>query len=132
MSLSSSPTAPSRTLRLKDKAIRRDVAVLARFVQLYCRDLHADREREPVAAAGVLAPFVEGLDLRLCAACRGLFLHGAARRVICPYDPKPRCKKCATPCYRAGHREAMRQVMRHSGRRMIQRGRLDLLYKYYF
>ena len=132
MSLSSVSPTPSRTLRLKDKAIRRDIAVLARFVRFYCRDLHSDRDLAAVTAMGMLAPYVGGLSLKLCAGCRGMFLHGAAKRALCPYDPKPRCKKCAAPCYRAGHREAMRAVMRHSGRRMILRGRLDLLYKYLF
>jgi len=132
MSLSSVSPTPSRTLRLKDKAIRRDIAVLARFVRFYCRDLHTVLENSPVTASGKLAPYVNGLHLKLCPGCRGMFLHGAAKRVLCPYDPKPSCKKCAAPCYRTGHREAMRAVMRHSGRRMILRGRLDLLYKYLF
>jgi hypothetical protein len=122
----------SRTEDSRNRAISKDILILGQFVRLYCQTRHAGCETLPVTVKGTLAPWINGLDLKLCSECRGLFLHGAAKRVLCPYAPKPRCKKCPTPCYRPGHREAMRAVMRDSGRRMILHGRLDLIHKYLF
>ena len=126
-------SAPSESRRPQEKKLRKDILILAQFVQCRCRARHCGREAVPVAAKGTtLSPWISDLNLNLCSECRSLFLHGAAKRVLCPYDPKPRCKKCPTPCYRPGYRETVRAVMRDSGLRMILRGRVDLLYKYFF
>ena len=42
------------------------------------------------------------------------------------------CKHCHVHCYRPGHREKVREIMRFSGRHLILRGRLDLLWHYFF
>lgn len=122
----------SQARHLQETQTRKDILILAQLVQIYCRSHHGDREAHAVTAGGTLVPWMDRQDLHLCSKCGSLFLHGAAKRVFCPYDPKPRCKKCPTPCYRPGYREAMRTVMRYSGSRMILRGRIDLLYKYLF
>jgi Nitrous oxide-stimulated promoter len=124
------PQPPSA--RLQEKAIQRDILVLARFVELYCRAHHGAKEIRSVTAHGTLAPWINGLGTSLCPECTCLFLHGAAKRVLCSYNPKPRCKICPTPCYRQGYRAAIKAVMHYGGRRMIFRGRLDLLYEYLF
>ncbi len=118
------------------KRVRKDIYVLARFVEIYCRDRHPDRPRGKVSSRGplgeALGDALGEAPVELCDECRKLLLHGAGKRLICPYDPKPRCKKCPTHCYGREYRQRIREVMRHSGMRLILRGRLHLLFKYFF
>jgi len=117
--------------RAGDRAVKKDLKVLLRFTEIYCRD-HDHENREPFRMRLLDPKDVLGRDVLLCRECSRVLSHGAAMRIKCPYDPKPRCKHCPTPCYRPGHREAMRQVMKHSGMAAIKRGRLDLLWHYFF
>ena len=126
------PISPAPFAGSPDPKAARDIRALALFTGIYCRSKHAGRPRERTAGRGVLAPYLAPLQADLCPDCAHTLLHGAAKRVLCPYDPKPRCKHCPTPCYAPGHREAVRAIMRFSGLRLIARGRLDLLVKYLF
>jgi hypothetical protein len=114
------------------KIILKDVRILARFAKIYCDGLHRDRQRRPVEAGGPVGALVNGMGLHLCNDCRATFLHGAAKRMMCPYHPKPRCKTCPTPCYPSMYRDRMKAMMKYSGARVLLHGRLDLLYKYLF
>lgn len=116
-----------------DGKIGKDLRVLADFVEIYCRENHREVPRGPLAASDAsLRAALESRDPALCAECRKLLLHGIAKRIQCPYDPKPACKKCLTPCHVAGYREKIRRVMRFSGLYVIKRGRLDMVFHYFF
>ncbi len=112
--------------------IRKDTKVLARFIQIFCDNKHLDNGRFLVQAKGRTGESLNDVSVRLCDDCVRLLLHGAGKRITCPYDPKPRCKRCPTYCYRDGYRERIREVMRFSGAYLIKRGRLDLAFKYFF
>jgi hypothetical protein len=114
-----------------DEKIRKDVGVLAEFINIYCSDKHHDVEKGRAAAGGEAGRYAETVDFEYCRECRGLLLHALSRRLICPYDPKPSCKKCPTHCYGPGYRDRIREVMRYSGMRLIGRGRFDLIKKYF-
>ncbi len=115
----------------RTRAVKKDLKVLLRFTEIYCGD-HAHEERTPFRMRLLDPEDFLGREVRLCRECSRLLAHGVAKRIKCPYEPKPRCKHCETPCYRPGHREAMREVMKHSGMAAIKRGRLDLLWHYFF
>ena len=117
--------------RAADPAVRKDLKVLLRFTEIFCRDRRHE-ERAPFRMRSLDPREVLGREVSLCPSCTKLLAHGASKRIVCPLDPKPKCKHCPTPCYRPGHREAMREVMRHSGMAAIRRGRLDLLWHYFF
>ena len=68
----------------------------------------------------------------LCTDCRELLVYAIARRRACPLDPKPACKDCPIHCYKPERRAEIRKIMRFSGRHLILRGRLDLLWHYFF
>lgn len=112
------------------KAIK-DIRVAAEFIHTYCRQNHREAERLPFGSsetsefAGLRKKYV------LCGECAELLDYGIKRRIHCPYDPKPMCKKCPTHCYRKDYRAKMKEVMKFSGIHLIKRGRLDLLYHYY-
>ena len=96
------------------KSIDRELRVLQRFVEVYCRNHHG------------------GDDNRLpCADCCDLIAYARKRLERCPYDPKPKCKACETHCYEPAHRTQVRQIMRYSGMYFVKRGRLDWLVRYF-
>lgn len=111
------------------KALK-DMSVLGRFVALYCKDKHADRPKTRFTYKGVDDRLWKGIEL--CDECAKMLTHGTAKRLICPNEPKPYCKDCDIHCYSPGYRQQVRQIMRYSGKKMMMRGRLDMIYHYYF
>ncbi len=107
----------------------KDIRVLRDFVAVYCRENHKNASSALFAMPG--AETAMGTkEIRLCADCSKLLSHGIAKRLRCPYDPKPVCRKCKTHCYAPGYREKMRGVMKFSGMYLVRHGRLDLLLHY--
>lgn len=108
----------------------KDLGILVQFTSVYCRARHGDisrrdfpeRERFGIGAG----------TFPLCPECADFLAYACERRMRCPLEPKPTCKECAVHCYRPGHRERVREIMRFSGMYLIKRGRLDLLWHYFF
>ncbi|MDP2916774.1 MAG: nitrous oxide-stimulated promoter family protein [Dehalococcoidia bacterium] len=118
--------------RLTEKKAR-DLKVLKDFVHIFCRQNHRTESGEPFALKDErLRQALGGKELMLCHECSRLLNHGMAKLLLCPYDPKPMCKKCTTHCYAPGYRERIREVMRFSGLYLIKHGRLDLIMHYLF
>ena len=113
----------------KDK----DIRVLADFISIFCRENHRDGTRGTFPIKDDrLRNILGDKDLTLCQDCSKLLSHGIAKLLLCPYDPKPMCKKCPTHCYAPGYREKVREVMKFSGLHLIKHGRLDLMVHYLF
>jgi hypothetical protein len=114
--------------RLSDKK-RKDARVLADFVRIYCREQHRSQIRRPFE---IQDPRLQSelAGLVLCEECTRLLEHGAAKLSLCPYEPKPSCRKCPSHCYAPGYREKVKKVMRFSGAYLVKRGRLDILLHY--
>ena len=116
---------------LPDKKEIKDFRVLAQFTAVFCH-VHHEGPRSPLPASDLTE---QGLDLSrdpLCERCRDFLAYAIERRQRCPLDPKPSCKHCDIHCYRAGHREQVREIMRFSGKHLMLRGRIDLLWHYFF
>ena len=110
---------------------RKDLKVLGLFTAVYCRR-HHEGDKSPLDTA-VLSTAELGLARhRYCPPCREFLAYAIERRLRCPLDPKPTCKECPVHCYRPGHRELVREILRFSGKYLIRRGRLDLLRHYFF
>lgn len=116
-----------------DETKSKDLRVLADFITIFCRENHADKPRSsfPVKDAK-LRKALGDKEFILCLDCSKLLSHGTAKLLLCPYDPKPMCKKCEAPCYAPGYREKIREIMKFSGIYLIKHGRLDLLVHYMF
>ena len=116
-----------------DKNKAKDLRVLRDFISVFCRQNHRQEDRDVFHAKDdKLRQVLGDKELVLCKDCSRLFNHGSAKLLLCPYDPKPMCKKCTTHCYAPGYREKIRKVMRFSGLYMIKHGRLDVLIHYLF
>lgn len=121
------------TLDKLDGKKNRDMKVLVDFVFIFCRENHSAESKTSflVKDDRLLDSWMKS-ELRLCPDCSKLLKHGIAKLMLCPYDPKPMCKKCKTHCYAPGYRERIREVMRFSGLYLIKHGRLDLMFHYLF
>jgi len=114
-----------------DEKKRKDIRVLSQFIAIYCREHHRTEVRDAFHIKDErLRSSLGHKDLILCKDCTKLLNHGIAKLALCPYDPKPTCKKCKTHCYAPWYRERIREVMRFSGLYLVKRGRLDLLLHY--
>jgi len=111
----------------------KDIRVLSDFVSIFCREKHQAETKETFAFKDErLRSVLRSKTPVLCQDCRKLLSHGIVKLLLCPYNPKPMCKKCQTHCYAPGYREKVREVMRFSGWYLIKHGRLDLLIHYLF
>ncbi|MBE0504511.1 MAG: nitrous oxide-stimulated promoter family protein [Desulfuromonadales bacterium] len=104
----------------------KDLRLLARFIACWCHQQHGAASRQPLQTDKELPGHL------LCSECRELLSYAIARRRACPLDPKPACKDCPIHCYQRSRRAEIRKIMRFSGRHLILRGRLDLLWHYFF
>ena len=118
--------------RLDDKKTK-DIRVLGDFISIFCRENHRAKVKDTFPIKdGRLHQALGDKDLVLCQDCTRLLNHGTAKLLLCPYDPKPMCKKCQTHCYAPGYREKVREVMKFSGLYLVKHGRLDLMFHYLF
>ncbi len=104
----------------------KDINMLALFVSVYCADHHSHEVR-----TFFKSEYVKGERI-YCAACTEFLEYAINRRLCCPLADKPSCKSCHVHCYRPGHREKVKEIMRYSGKKLITRGRIDLLFHYLF
>jgi hypothetical protein len=114
-----------------DSKKAKDIRILGNFISVFCREKHRAEAKDtfPMRDAKLWQSLGEK-DLILCQECCKLLNHGIAKLLLCPYDPKPMCKKCETHCYAPGCRERIREVMKFSGRYLIRHGRIDLMLHY--
>ena len=109
----------------------KDLKVLLQFTSVYCKANHAGRKTviETAVAEFRRLPLTR---FPACHECRDFLLYAFERRLRCPLQEKPACKHCQVHCFKPGHREKVREIMRFSGQYLIRRGRLDLLWHYFF
>ncbi|WP_092347977.1 nitrous oxide-stimulated promoter family protein [Desulfuromusa kysingii] len=114
------------TLTRKQK---KDLKVLALFTSVYCHD-HHPLKKESLSG---LDPQLAALErFSCCQQCQTFLLYAIERRLNCPLVEKPACKHCQVHCYSSEYREKVREIMRYSGKALIKKGRLDLLWYYFF
>ena len=101
--------------------VKGDIEQLYFFLGIYCDRKHGGREKAPFKLAAVEGALPPEEAPALCEDCRRLLGHAVSKRLICPYDPKPKCRDCATNCFRPQYREQMREVMKFAGKYWLVR-----------
>jgi hypothetical protein len=102
-----SDVAARRAARLAEPRLARELATIAAMLRIGCHDRHGDATRDAQ---------------RLCPDCAGLLDYARKRLANCPYGvEKPTCVNCPIHCYGKRQREAVREVMRYAGPRMLTR-----------
>ena len=110
-----------------DRHLRRDLKILLKFIEVYCRHRHADRDKAVATLKTHDVSDLAGHAVSLCADCTKLLAHAFTKRSTCPLEPRPACKRCPTHCYHPAYRRQIREVMKYSGRRLVMSGRVDYL-----
>lgn len=81
--------------------IEREKKTIRQMITIYCRHHHSTRDT-------------------LCPECNELYQYALKRLSHCPFGPnKNTCRKCTIHCYAPAQRQAVRQVMRYAGPRML-------------
>ena len=119
---------PVKTPLLTRKECK-DLKILALFTSVYCHDHHS---ADYFPLTGLPSQLNRIERYTCCSDCLDFLHYAIERRLKCPLETKPSCKHCKLHCYRPGHREKVREIMRYSGKTLIKRGRLDLLWHYLF
>lgn len=110
---------------------RKDLRVLAQFTSVYCK-VHHVAEKTPSLSDSPAFAALKVDKYPVCDSCREFLSYAIERRLRCPLDPRPVCKHCHVHCYKPDYRERVREIMRFSGKYLMLRGRLDLLWHYFF
>ena len=109
----------------------KDLKVLLQFTSVYCRVKHSAATRVVCTAEAELLRLPLG-SYPVCNECEAFLLYAFERRLRCLLEDKPACKHCPVHCYKPEHREKVKEIMKFSGQHLIKRGRLDLLWHYFF
>lgn len=89
-------------LKNQHRRMTREARTIEAMALIYCHDKHGTRGEA------------------LCAECQGLMTYAGLRLDKCPYqEGKTTCVKCPTHCYKPDKREAVREIMRYAGPRML-------------
>lgn len=82
-----------------------EAAVVTELIQLYCHDKHKGRSKNAN---------------HMCSECQTLDVYAQSRIRQCPFmASKTFCANCKVHCYAPEEREAIRQVMRYAGPRLL-------------
>ena len=109
----------------------KDLKILLQFTAVFCHAKHAG----DTSIITTVEAELQQLPLHkypVCNECRKFLLYAFERRLRCPLEEKPLCKHCPVHCYKTEYRKKVREIMSFSGRHLIMRGRLDLLWHYFF
>ena len=82
-----------------------EAVVGTELIQLYCHDKHKGRSKNAK---------------NMCSECQALDTYAQSRIRQCPFmTSKTFCSNCKVHCYDPEEREAIRQVMRYAGPRLL-------------
>ena len=72
-----------------DRKCRRELKTLARFISIYCKDLHSDQARKAVTMKTCDVKEIAGRDVILCPDCTKLLIHALTNACTAPWTPSP-------------------------------------------
>ena len=88
---------------VKNRRMQREADTMEVMIRCYCRDLH-------------------GQTKGLCHNCQQLLNYAHNRLQHCPFqEGKTTCANCSVHCYNPAQRNAIREIMRYVGPRMLLR-----------
>lgn len=88
-------------MSIRNLRMMRERKTIEAMTKIYCNDHHSTGNE-------------------LCSDCQELYEYAKTRLEKCPFqENKPTCAKCKIHCYKTSMRIKIRNVMRHSGPRML-------------
>lgn len=89
-----------------------EIKTLEKFFTKFCEDKHENQFIKEYELNFKDEKIV--LDLQLCNECQKLINYSFAKLQNCPHEIKPRCRKCANPCYEKQEWKDLSRIMRYS------------------
>jgi hypothetical protein len=97
----SDPQKRETIMSIHSPRMTREKKTIDAMIKIYCNDHH-------------------NTGNEICTNCQELFEYAKTRLEKCPFqENKPTCAKCLIHCYNSSMRITIRDVMRHSGPRML-------------
>ena len=98
---------------------QQEVEIITKFVSLYCKDKHGDVPRKGMSVSLMYrAERAEPIETTLCEECNEVVAYAIARLQGCPFEDKPKCRKCPNPCYERPMWKKVARIMRYSGMKL--------------
>ena len=94
----------------------KEIEVLLKFFPIYCENHHTDLYPEKYEV--IYQNKTVNFEVTLCEECHMLLNYAIQRLQECPYEEKPRCRKCPNPCYEKDKFKQMAKIMRYSGMKL--------------
>lgn len=91
-----------------------EVETLKYFFQTYCDANSHEKESTKIFTCRHKELTCK-VEVHLCRECYHLLNYSLIRLQECPYEIKPRCRTCQTPCYEKHEWKRVAKVMRFSG-----------------
>jgi hypothetical protein len=93
-----------------------EVSTLTTFVTHYCTDKHTTvAKKNRVISLEYNGESTTPLQAEICGECANIIAYGITRLQSCPYDDKPKCRKCEDPCYDRPQWKKVAAIMSYSG-----------------
>ncbi len=103
----------------KEKFIHDSETVL-KFIQYFCDHKHQNKDK--IDDALILNYNDEDLNIQinysLCKECEHTLLYSYEKLQECPFQEKPSCRKCTTPCYDRLEWKRSAKIMKYSGMKL--------------
>jgi hypothetical protein len=94
-----------------------EAQTLRSFIKVYCDGQeHSEKQIQSFTCRN--PQYEYRFEELLCKECQVLLQYSLAKLQECPYESKPRCRKCTTPCYDKKQWKVLAEVMRFSGLRL--------------
>jgi len=93
-----------------------EVETLKKFFTTFCHNRHKDQQKFFKVLTYNDKNFE--VDLHLCKECSDLLNYAFNRLLECPYETKPRCRTCQTPCYEKDKWKKTAKLMMYSGMKL--------------
>lgn len=90
-----------------------ETETLKKFLQTYCEDKHLNQKQ--INQNITYQNTTLDIQTYLCDECQVQYNYSLQKLLECPYDEKPRCRKCQKPCYEKSYWKKLAKIMRYSG-----------------
>jgi len=91
-----------------------EINILKNFIQTYCHNKHNSDDILLVDKSLAYRELSYQMEFNLCSDCNRVLDYSIERLYECPYDTKPRCRKCKSPCYDKKEWRGLAKIMIYS------------------
>lgn len=89
-----------------------ETKTLKKFFTTYCQNNHKYQKKFTFLLKYKNSK--TDISTHLCKDCRDLLQYSFNKLQECPYEEKPRCRKCKNPCYEKNEWKKIAKIMRYN------------------